>query len=135
MKTVFADTLYWVALINPKDQWHSRVMAVGGALAQARLMTTDEVLVEVLNFYAERGSYARQTAASNVRAVLRNVNIEVVPQTHARFLAGLALYEARKDKGYSITDCVSMLVCRDHGLSDVLTHDDHFRQEGFNVLL
>lgn len=65
MKTIFADTLYWVALINPKDQWHARVMAVGSSIGQARLMTPDEVLVEVLNFYAERGSYARQAAASN----------------------------------------------------------------------
>jgi len=135
VRTIFADTLYWVALINPKDQWHARVLAVAGTLAQARLITTDEVLVEVLNFFAERGVYARQVAASNVRAILRNANIEVIPQTLDRFVAGLALYEARQDKGYSLTDCISMLVCREHGLGDVLTHDDHFRQEGFNMLL
>lgn len=135
MRTVFADTLYWVALINPNDQWHARVLAVGNSLTQAHLMTTDEVLIEVLNFYAGRGSHARQRATVKVRAILRNANVEVVPQTHDQFLDGLVLYEARQDKGYSLTDCISMNVMRAHNLSDVLTHDDHFQQEGFTILL
>lgn len=135
MKTVFADTLYWVALINPKDQWHARVLAVSNSLTQAHLMTTDEVLIEVLNFYAEQGSHARQRATAKVRAIIRNTNVEVIAQTHDQFLDGLALYETRQDKGYSLTDCISMNVMRAHNLSDALTHDDHFRQEGFTILL
>jgi uncharacterized protein len=58
----------------------------------------------------------------------------VVPQTHASFLDGLALYEARPDKEYSLTDCISMQTMRRAGLSDVLTNDHHFRQEGFRIL-
>ena len=135
MSTVFADTLYWVALINPKDQWHRRILSVSGSLGQARLITTEDVLAEVLNFFSERGEHARRAAALNVRAILVNQNVEVVLHTSDAFLAGLALYEARLDKGYSLTDCISMNVMRERGLSDVLTHDNHFRQEGFNVLL
>jgi hypothetical protein len=30
---------------------------------------------------------------------------------------------------------MSMIVCREQGISDVLTHDEHFRQEGFTILL
>jgi hypothetical protein len=44
MSRVFADTVYWVARINPRDQWHAAYQAVSG---QA-LVTTDEVLDEVL---------------------------------------------------------------------------------------
>jgi hypothetical protein len=47
----------------------------------------------------------------------------------------LTLYKARPDKGYSLTDCISMHAMRERGISDILTHDDHFRQEGFTVLL
>jgi predicted nucleic acid-binding protein len=50
-------------------------------------------------------------------------------------MAGLALYKARPDKGYSLTDCISMHAMHERGVSDILTHDDHFRQEGFIVLL
>jgi uncharacterized protein len=61
--------------------------------------------------------------------------VEVVTQTHDSFLSGLAYYEDRPDKGYSLTDCVSMTVMRVRGLTDVLTNDEHFRQEGFRAAL
>lgn len=47
----------------------------------------------------------------------------------------MELYGARLDKGYSLTDCISMYVMREHGLTEVLTHDQHFTQEGFRTLL
>lgn len=39
------------------------------------------------------------------------------------------------DKGYSLTDCISMNVMRAQGMAEVLTHDGHFAQEGFTILL
>lgn len=29
MKTIFADTFYWVALINDRDDWHEQVVLKG----------------------------------------------------------------------------------------------------------
>jgi predicted nucleic acid-binding protein len=58
----------------------------------------------------------------------------VIPQSHESFLAGLDLYRARPDKGYSLTDCVSMQAMRREGLRDALTNDRHFEQEGFRAL-
>lgn len=135
MNTIFADTLYWVALINPQDQWRTRVLSVVRSLGRAPLLTTESVLVEVLNFYAETDGHTRRAAAANVRAILVNLNIEIVPQAHDAFLAGLALYESRLDKNYSLTDCISMNTMRERGITGVLTHDHHFAQEGFTVLL
>ncbi|GEM_PF-3674949 len=34
----FADTFYWVALANPKDAWHSRVVAWERAHPSARFV-------------------------------------------------------------------------------------------------
>lgn len=135
MKTIFADALYWIALINPNDQWHERVLEAARSLGQARLLTTEEVLTEVLNFYAEGGQSWRAAATSGVRAILGDPHTEVVPSTHSSFLGGLALYEARPDKGYSVTDCVSMLAMRERSINEALTHDHHFEQEGFTILL
>ena len=59
----------------------------------------------------------------------------LVPQTRELFDAALNLYEQRIDKGYSLTDCMSMIVCREQQITDVLTHDHHFMQEGFTILL
>jgi hypothetical protein len=33
--------------------------------------------------------------------------IALVPQSRESFLSGMALYGARPDKGYSLTDCIS----------------------------
>jgi predicted nucleic acid-binding protein len=51
------------------------------------------------------------------------------------FLAGLHLYEQRRDKDYSLVDCISMTTTRREEISEVLTNDRHFTQEGFEVVL
>ena len=134
MKRLFADTFYWIALSNPRDQWHQRVLAFQTALATYRLYTTDEVLIEFLTFYSEGAPPLRRRAALFARNILANPFITVLPQTRTSFLEGLSLYEARLDKGYSITDCISMLVMRRERLTDVLTNDHHFTQEGLHIL-
>jgi predicted nucleic acid-binding protein len=49
--------------------------------------------------------------------------VEVIPGDHEMFLAGISLYDARDDKSYSLTDCISMNVIHDRGINDVLTQD------------
>lgn len=93
------------------------------------------MLVETLNYFAEYREDIKAIAHSVVEAILINLEVEVIEQTTSLFLEGMDLYKARFDKGYSLTDCISMNVCRDRGINDILTHDDHFRQEGFNLLL
>jgi len=104
-------------------------------IADAKLITTEDVLVELLNFFSEYGEKARRGAVTQTEGILNGSNIEVAPQSHEAFIAGLTLYKARPDKGYSLTDCISMPTMREHSITDILTHDDHFRQEGFTVLL
>ncbi len=56
------------------------------------------------------------------------------PQSRAGLLEGLALYRARPYKGYSLKDCISMQAMRREGITDVLTNDRHFEQEGFRAI-
>ena len=134
MNRFFVDTFYWIALSNPRDQWHGRVLVFHEALDAYRLYTTDEVLMEFLTFYSEGAPHIRRRAALFTRNILANPFLIVSPQTRASFLEGLSLYEARLDKEYSLTDCISMLVMRREGLTDVLTNDHHFTQEGLHIL-
>ena len=93
------------------------------------------MLVEFLSAYAGRGEYLRQTATQTVRAILDNAHVTVIPQTHQSFMAGLSLYARRADKAYSLVDCISMHTMAQMGLTQVLTNDHHFTQEGFTVLI
>jgi len=70
-----------------------------------------------------------------VRRILDDRRVTVHPQSRESFLAGLHLYEQRYDKGYSLVDCISMTTMRRQGISEVLTNDRHFTQEGFTVVL
>ena len=134
MRRLFADSFYWVALLNAKDQWHAQVIQVTGTLGAHHLYTTDAVFGEFLNFYSAAGLNLRQEAATSVRRLLRSPHVTVIPQTHAMFLEALRLYEARPDKQYSLTDCLSMNVMRQERLTEVLSHDHHFVQEGFTLV-
>lgn len=58
----------------------------------------------------------------------------VIPQSRSSFSNGLDLYTRRLDKRYSLTDCISMETMRQEDITDVLTNDRHFEQEGFRAL-
>ncbi len=134
MRRLFADAFYWIALFSHRDQWYPRVQAFAETLEDFHLYTTDEVLTEFLAFYSAADPLLRQRAAAFVRTMLHDEEITVLPQTRTGFLDGLALYESRPDKAYSLTDCISMQIMRREGLTDVLTNDHHFTQEGFRIL-
>ena len=135
MNRIFVDTFCWIALANKRDEWHQRARMVYATRSNAHFVTTDEVLIEFLNYFCETGSYSREGSYQRVCSILRNEQIQVVSQSRESFLAGMTLYGQRLDKGYSLTDCISMQTMRQLGITDVLTHDRHFAQEGFAVLL
>lgn len=135
MSLVFADAVYWIAMTNPRDQWGPAARAASRDLAGRRVITTDHILIETLNYFAGAGPHFRQIACTQIDGILLNPEVEIVDASHMQFLDGFQFYSKRLDKGYSLTDCISMNICRERGIKDVLTHDDHFLQEGFNVLL
>jgi hypothetical protein len=102
VKLVFADTLYWGAALHPHDQYRTEVIRAREALGEIRLVTTDEVLTELLDGLAQRGPHLREAATRAVRKILDEPRVAVHPQSRESFLAGLHLYEQRCDKGYSL---------------------------------
>lgn len=110
MRRIFADTVYWLAIFVPDDAWSAAARAAD--CSNALLVTTEDVLGEFLTAVSAHGDHARRLACRLVREILDDPGIEVVAQSHESFLAGLALYERRPDKEYSLADCVSMNVMR-----------------------
>ena len=99
------------------------------------LVTTDEDLTEFLTALSRGGRTLRTRGANAVRTMLEDPAVMIVPQSRQSFLNGVSRYEQRLDKGYSLQDCVSMNVMEAEGITDILTSDRHFEQEGFNILM
>lgn len=134
MIALFADTFYWIALADFTDSLHDRALALTAERASSAIVTTEEVLTEYLTFFSDAPEPWRREVAASVQDILASAAIRVISQSHASFMAGLTLYQQRPDKGYSLTDCISMQTMRREGLTEVLTNDRHFEQEGFRAL-
>jgi len=135
MQKVFADTVYWVAIVRPNDPYREAARESHKALGPCIIVTTDEVLSEFVTAFAKGGPMLRQKAVQTVNTILRNPNVRVVVQSRDSLLRALERFLKRPDKEYSLTDCSSMNVMDAEEIRNVLTHDHHFEQEGYNVLI
>jgi predicted nucleic acid-binding protein len=132
MSRVFADTFYFLALLNQNDAAHGQALQFSESHDPA-IVTTAWVLTEVANGLsqsAHRGAFAR--LLNNLKA---DANSIIVPPSEPLFEMGVELYCARPDKDWSLTDCISFVVMEEHDLSEALTADHHFEQAGFRTLL
>jgi len=135
MKTVFADTGYWIALLDPQDTLHQKAVNLSLSLAQAKICTSEMVLTEVLNHFSKRGSFLRQAAIGLIQSVQDSPTIEMVPQTSELFQAAFNLYRQRLDQSWSHTDCASFCMMQQRNIQEALAYDRHFEQAGFIALL
>ena len=133
MKAVFADTGYWVALIDPDDSLHQKVLFVSGALWGTVVVTTDLVLIEVLNHFSNYGRNYRRIAVAAIKQA--RLAASVVSLSDTSFEKALVLYAARPDKAWGLTDCASFVLMEERGITDALAFDQPFVQAGFGALL
>lgn len=131
MSAVFADTSFYLALLRADDPMHPRALAESRAARS--IITTEFVLLELGNACAHAADHADFLAlAAGLRASPRAT---VVPLGSQLLERGMQLMGERKDKDWSLTDCISFVVMKEHGLHDALTADRHFEQAGFAALL
>ncbi|MFN0078409.1 MAG: type II toxin-antitoxin system VapC family toxin [Prosthecobacter sp.] len=128
MKISFADTFFYVALLDVRDQHHERVNAHLREHDDFHV-TTRWVLVELANALA--GTAFRLAAARLISRLESDADTMVVKSNDELYERGLKLYIERPDKDWSLTDCISILVMQEHQITEALTRDRHFEQAGF----
>ncbi|HZK80345.1 MAG TPA: PIN domain-containing protein [Humisphaera sp.] len=133
MRTVFADTFYFLALLSPSDQRHAKAVEFTSANA-VRMITTDWVLTELADGLAKspRGRAAFLATLADLQI---DADATIVSCESALMADGVHLYEKRPDKKWSLTDCISFVVMTRAGITEALTGDHHFEQAGFVALL
>lgn len=131
MKQVFADTSFYIALVNPADENHDQAIRL--SQEWRRSVTSEFVLLEVGNALSKVRSRGKFVAF--LKALRANPNARIVPVSKELLDAGFEFYSQRMDKDWSLTDCISFIIMDRRGLRDALTADHHFEQAGFNALI
>jgi predicted nucleic acid-binding protein len=131
VNAVFADTFFYLALLDDAEPDHER------ALAESKIprliVTTEFILLELGNACARAEDHADFLAL--VAGMRASPRVKIVPLASDLFNRGLARMRERSDKDWSLTDCISFVVMEDEGIHEALTGDQHFEQAGFKALL
>ena len=129
---MFVDTSGIYCLYNRDQNDHEG--AVNYYFSAHRRVTTNYVLAEYVALADTRGS-SRRDAIDLSQKILDDEEIELVWVDEDLHRQAVRLLANREDKTYSLCDAVSFLIMRSFGISDALTTDRHFKQEGFVRLL
>jgi predicted nucleic acid-binding protein len=134
MKKLFADTYFFMALLNTRDSGHQQAKLWLSRILQekTKLITTGFVLLELGNSISSlpaRGHFADLLSSLNKWKTI------ILPVNQRLLREGISLYCDRLDKTWSVVDCTSFIVMKQHRIQDALTEDHHFEQAGFRCLL
>lgn len=126
------DTSGLLCYFDGDDLLHRR--AVEHFDTSDSMIISDYVLAEFIPLCHVRGLNRVPTLAF-VEQLLSSPLIEKIWTTESHYRAALALLKARQDKTYSLCDAASFVIMRERHITEALTTDKHFEQEGFIRLL
>jgi predicted nucleic acid-binding protein len=130
---ILLDTVFIQALLNKRDQYYKRAIAFLPRMEKTReVWVTEAVLIEVADALS---AMDRALAVGFIKRCYQAPNMRVVNADTALLNRALDLYEARPDKSWSLTDCISFVVMDENGIFSAVTADQHFSQAGYQVLL
>ncbi len=131
MNAAFADTSFYLALLDERDPSHE--LALAESQVNRPLVTTEFIILELGD--------ARRRASDHADFLAILAGMRASPRTSIIALdslllqRGLDLFASRPDKGWSLTGCTSFVVMRDKAILEALTADRHFEQAGFRAKL
>ncbi len=132
MAVLFADTFYFIALLDSSDASHLKAVA-WSRQKNVSLVATEFVLLELGDAFHTPGQ--REEFVVFQDAVRADSRFRVLPSSSRLYMAGLNLFRRRRDKYWQLTDCISFAVMKQHRIGEALTGDQHFEQAGFAALL
>jgi predicted nucleic acid-binding protein len=126
------DTSGLLCLHYQTQPLHTQACA---AYKKAKLRLTHSYIIAEYVALANARGFPRSYILAFVIDLLNNPDIETVWVDDLLNRAAIELLIARQDKTYSLCDSVSFVLMRQRGISEALTTDRHFEQEGFIRLL
>ncbi|HEX5808262.1 MAG TPA: PIN domain-containing protein [Anaerolineales bacterium] len=132
MEKIFVDTSALFALVSMEDQAYTTALSSWGEMvySQSILITNNYVLVECFSLLQHR---------LGIEAV-RDLQLRIVPllqvdwiseQGHSSIVNDVLTANRRQ---LSLVDCSCFESMRRMGINKVFSFDDHFREQGFEVI-
>ena len=122
------DTSGLLCLHHKAEPFHNRARQF---YSRARVRVTHNYVLAEFVALATARRLPRSSSLAYIADLRRNPDIETVWVDESLHTEALALLFARQDKAYSLCDAVSFILMRRRSLSDALTTDHNFEQEGF----
>lgn len=133
MRPTFLDSSFLIALLSQRDRHHRFARVWLAENLHLPLLTTAWVINEVADGLCL--PHERKVVVGVLNRLLARRSFTFIEADSELFWRGFDLYTRRLDKEWSLTDCISMVVMADHGLTEVLTNDHHFEQAAFTILM
>jgi len=128
---IFVDTAAWCALYDRNDTYHPEATSFLKELVgrELRLVTSDYVIDETLTLLRFRAGH-REVVRFGGWILQSDLVIVVEVAAEVRHRAW-DIFVKYVDKDLSFTDCTSVAIMQERGMTNAFTFDDHFRQLGF----
>lgn len=127
MADAFIDTSFVIALVNKSDQHHDLALQLTDRFEGKKLVTTDAVLFEIGNALSRN---FKLESVEIIEHFLSSDDVRVIHLHPPLFRRAFDLYKSHTDKLWGLVDCLSFVIMKELGITDVLTADKHFEQRG-----
>ena len=126
------DTSGLLCLHHKPEPFHDQARML---YKQARSRLTHSCVLAEFVARATIRRLPRMPALTYINDLLENPDIETIWVDETLHREAMTLLLARQDKTYSLCDAVSFVLMRQRNITEGLTTDHHFEQEGFRRLL
>jgi hypothetical protein len=124
---IFVDSSAWFARYTPRDRNHAAAKQFH-AETRETLVTSDYIIDEVLTLLKVRGNIER--AARVGKALFGGELAQIQWVSKADVEQAWGIFDGYRDKDWSFTDCVSLVLMRRLAIAKAFAFDEHFRQFG-----
>lgn len=129
---IFADTSFWIALRDRRDDRHGRATELLREHEREELLTSDHVRGEAWTFLRARAGHA--AAVGFLDAIASSERVRVVFVAEELEIDALAWLRKHDERPYSFVDATSFALMRSLRIERALTFDEDFVVAGFVTL-
>jgi predicted nucleic acid-binding protein len=126
------DTSGLLCVLNSAEPLHPLACEL---LSKSTIRLVHSYVIAELLPLSNTRRVSRQKVIDYIAAIVDDPSVELVWVDKALQVEAVSLLDRRPDKDYSLCDAVSFVLMRQYNLTDALTTDKHFEQEGFTRLL